>query len=470
MSGTSENNNGAAAVMELPVAEVRPAAANVHGKEKKGDPNFRGLVESIKANGIIHRIVVRKDPKDGGWVVVDGHRRLAAAQAAGLASVPVEVREVDADKAMAVTIAANVQRIGNDPLLEAEAIERMIASGMGRAEIAASIGKDVAYVARRARLISLAKPWRDFAKRTPCTVDLLERVAAHEKALQERVADRVGLDESEYDCDTDERVTWSEFASTFSRETMKLAEARFDTEDCRSCPHNTACHAYLFDFMRSDQDDGDQARCQDATCFTKRNNDRVDAIVEDLRRRGTPAVEVADKWRIPQYWDAVNAKDRRHTQAYVYAEGGLKVIAWSVPRVKPAAAGGGMTAEEKEAERRRKRSAKLVKSARGKVRSMLSPGEDGRVAFFSASDAAAAAYNAIALKRLERDLSGWINDSLVDDVMEAVSHEAAEAAGLAEDEAEAYKAELERIRRVEAEPDGDGADDGEGEGEDGSGE
>ena len=472
MSGTSENNNGAAAVMELPVAEVRPAAANVHGKEKKCDPNFRGLVESIKANGIIHRIVVRKDPKDGGWVVVDGHRRLAAAQAAGLKSVPVEVRDVDADKALAVTIAANVQRLGNDPLLEAEAIERMLASGMERREIAASIGKDESYVARRARLISLAKPWREFARRVPCTTDLLERVAAHDKALQERVADKVGLDESEYECDTDERVTWSEFASTFSRETMKLADARFDTEDCRSCPHNTACHAYLFDFMRSDEDKGDQARCQDAACFTKRNNDRVDAIVEDLRRRGTPAVEVADKWRIPQYWDAVNAKDRRHTQAYVYAEGGLKVIAWSVPRVKPAAAGGGMTAEEKEAERRRKRSAKLVKSARGKVRSMLSPGEDGRVAFFSASDAAAAAYNAIALKRLERDLShGWINDGLVDDVMAELPGEATAAAGLSEDESKAYADELEERRRADERlaayaadaDDDDEADSGEGE-------
>lgn len=185
-------------------------------------------------------------------------------------------------------------------------------------------------------------------------------------------------------------------------------------------------------------------------------------------------MEVADKWRIPQYWDVVNAKDKKHTQAYVYAEGGLKVIAWSVPRVKPEEAGGGMTAEEKEAERRRKRSTKLVKSARGKVRSMLSPGEDGRVAFFSASDAAAAAYNAIALKRLERDLShGWINDGLVDDVMAELPGEAAAAAGLSEDESKAYADELEERRRADerlaayaADADDDDETDS-GEGEDG---
>lgn len=445
MNEGNENISGAA-VMELPVSDIIPAEANVHGKERRSDPTFRGLVESIKANGLIHRIVVRKDPANWKWVVVDGHRRLEAAKAAGLVKVPVEVRDVDADKAMAVTIAANVQRLGNDPLLEAEAIERMIASGMERGEIAASIGKDEAYVARRARLISLTKPWRDFARRVPCTTDLLERVAAHDKALQERVADRLDVaDGYEYNTDGDERCPWGEFAAMFEHETMRLAEAKFDTSVCRSCPNNTACHPYLFDFMRDEEGEA-AARCQDAACFARRSNERVDAIVEELRRRGTPAVEVADRWRVPEYWKAEDAMDAAHPQAYVYRDGDIKVLLWSVPRVKPASAGGGMTAEE----RQRKRRMKLVKSARGKVRSLLSPGEDGRIAFFSTSDAAAAAYTTIAVKRLERELSGWINDTLVDEVMEEVFHEASQAAGLADAESEAYAAEIEERKRREA--------------------
>lgn len=465
MADSNENNNGAAAVMELPVAEVRPAAANVHGKEKRGDTTFRGLVESIKANGLIHRIVVRRDSADGGWVVVDGHRRLAAAKAAGLKSVPVEVRDVDADKALAVTIAANVQRLVNDPLLEAEAIERMLASGMERREIAASIGKDEAYVARRARLISLAKPWREFARRVPCTTDLLERVAAHDKALQERVAERLDIAEGyEYNTDGDERCPWGEFASTFERETMRIAAAKFDTSDCRSCPNNTACHPYLFDFMRDEEGEAD-ARCQDSACFVRRSNERVDAIVEELRRKGTPAVEVADRWRVPDCWNAKDARDKAHPQAYVYRDGDIKVLVWSVPRQK---ADSGMTAEERQAERARKLRARLVRSARDKVRAILEPDDSGEVAFFAANGKTGA-YERIALLRLERDLSrGWINDGLVDDVMAELPGEAAAAAGLSKDEAKAYADEFEERRRAEERPAADEADaDDSGEGEDG---
>lgn len=459
MADSNENNNGAAAVMELPVAEVRPAAANVHGKEKRGDTTFRGLVESIKANGLIHRIVVRRDSADGGWVVVDGHRRLAAAKAAGLKSVPVEVRDVDADKALAVTIAANVQRLVNDPLLEAEAIERMLASGMERREIAASIGKDEAYVARRARLISLAKPWREFARRVPCTTDLLERVAAHDKALQERVAERLDIAHGyEYNTDGDERCPWGEFASTFERETMRIAAAKFDTSDCRSCPNNTACHPYLFDFMRDEEGEAD-ARCQDSACFVRRSNERVDAIVEELRRKGTPAVEVADRWRVPDCWNAKDARDKAHAQAYVYRDGDIKVLVWSVPRQK---ADSGMTAEERQAERARKLRARLVRSARDKVREVAADG--GAMRLFNGSEAGGMAFKRIAAMRLARDLDGsWLSDSLIDDIMGEFAHGIREQVDITDEEADAYATMIDEREEAAAEDsgtDGDGPEDG----------
>ena len=289
------------------------------------------------------------------------------------------------DAALAVTIAANVQRLDDDPILEAEAVERMEKGGMSREEIAAAIGKSVACVARRARLASLSRPWREFARRVPCTTDLLEKVAAHETQLQERVAADIGLDEYEYDGEGGERCPWGEFENTFDRAVMKISDAAFDASVCANCPNNTARHAYLFDFMASE--DGDDARCQDPACYAKRNNAAVDALVERLRRGGTPAVEVADRWRIPEYWNASAKPGAKHRQAYVYTDGSLKRVRWSVPMPKPERAQSAMTDEEREAARRVKRAHNAWKKNRlaayEKVRSALGDVETRRGFFRS---------------------------------------------------------------------------------------
>ena len=448
--------------MTLPLGDIREAERNVHLREKRGDETFAGLVESIRANGLLHRIVVRPANDGLGYVIVDGHRRFKAAKAAGMADVPVEIRNIAEDAALAVTIAANVQRIDNDPLLEAEAIERMLDGDYSREEIAAAIGKSVAYVARRARLISLARPWREFAKRVPCTTDLLERVAAHETQLQERVAADLGLDEYEYDGDNGDRCPWGEFEDVFRRAVMKLSDAAFDAKVCANCPSNTACHEYLFDFMADEE--GNEARCQDPACYARRNNEAVDAVVESLRRKGTPALEVADKWRIPEYWNVTARRGAKNTQAYIYHDGDLLRIAWSVPPPKRESAQPAMTAEEKAARREERRRNVLVKSARDKIRELLKPDEaTGMIAFFD-TKRGGDVYDRVAARRLERDLHwGYLPDSLIDDFMAEAAHNHDVEAALDADEMEAYALLLdENERREEARNAADEESDGEG--------
>lgn len=404
----SENGNGSrngGRAETLRIGDIVPARDNVHAKERRDDESFRGLVESIRSAGIIHRIVVR--PENGRFVIVDGHRRYEAAKAAGMDEVPCEVRDFAEGDALAVTVAANVQRLDNDPVLEAEAIVKLMREGRSMGEIAAKIGKSEGYVARRSRLSTLAEPWRDFARRIRCTVGMLEKVAAHETAVQERVAANAGLDE--YEEDGGDPCGWSEFESAFAAETRRLDEAGFDAAECAKCPNNTAFHTYLFDWMATEE--GVAPRCQDAACYARKWNEATDAEIKRLKREGTPAVEVASKWNVPEYWDAAKTRDRKHPQAYVYEQDGIRRIVWAAPKRRPEATA--KTAEEREAERAEKRRVRLVRAAREKVRSAVAEKARDAEAF---RRWAGPLYGVLAARRLDRELGrAWIADGLVDD-------------------------------------------------------
>ena len=426
--------NNATRAVEMAVAHIVPAKDNVHSRERKTSDTMRGLVDSIRASGIIHRIVVR--PDGDRYVIVDGHRRFEAAKLAGLGVVPVEIRETDESDAIAVTIAANVQRLENDPILEAEAIEKLLAAGKDMREIAASIGKDEGYVARRARLTALTKPWREFAKRQPCTADMLERVAAYEPQMQDAVAAEVEL--AEYEVAEGETCRWAEFEQSFRSMLRCISDAKFDTADCASCPNNTGCHKWLFPEMQDEL-----ARCQDPKCYARRTNEAVDATLDSLKRRGRPAIEVAEKWAVPQYWEASEKPNGRHPQAYVWTEGDVKRLMWSVPR--PAAQKTAPTPEEKAAAKEAKRKAAIVKGARDKLRRLIEPdGETDELKFFTASDAAGNAFDRIAANRLERELRrGWISDEVCDDVMREFSHGIESTGALTHEEIAEYRAAVE---------------------------
>ena len=353
------------AIMTLAIGEVVPARNNTHFNSKKSDPEFRGLVESLKQQGMIHRIVVRPGA-DGKYEIVDGHRRYEAAQDAGWKEVPVEVRELDDFGAMAMTITANVQRTENDPFLEADHIEKMRAKGKTFREIAVAMGKSEDYVTRRARLTALVNEWRDFAKSHDCDLTLLRNVASHDPELQRKVADDCAI----ANMDESEKYDWSDFKDEFSQRLYTLDDGGFDTAPCANCPCNTANLKNLFPWL-----DEEAPKCQKAACYIKKANEAVDALIERLRKAGTPAIEVADRWKIPNYWESSELYNRKHPQAYIYQVGELKKVAWSVKPEKKNADRPALTAEERQQRKEEKRIERGTRSAMDKIRHAIN-GQD----------------------------------------------------------------------------------------------
>ncbi len=93
--------------MDLKLTELHPFEG--HPFKVLDDELMEQTVESIKSIGIVEPLIVRPD-EDGGYEVISGHRRLRAAELAGLETVPVEVRQMDDDQAIIFMVDSNIQR------------------------------------------------------------------------------------------------------------------------------------------------------------------------------------------------------------------------------------------------------------------------------------------------------------------------------------------------------------------------
>ncbi|MCX7816149.1 MAG: ParB/RepB/Spo0J family partition protein [Syntrophales bacterium] len=115
---------------------------------------IRELADSIRKNGIIQPIVVRKREK--GYEIIAGERRWRAAQEVGLKEVPVIIREATDSEVAVLSLVENLQREALNPIEEAEALLQLHrVFGLSHEEIAQIVGKDRSTVANTLRLVKL---------------------------------------------------------------------------------------------------------------------------------------------------------------------------------------------------------------------------------------------------------------------------------------------------------------------------
>ncbi|MBX9958706.1 MAG: ParB/RepB/Spo0J family partition protein [Burkholderiaceae bacterium] len=120
------------------------------------------LAESIKAQGIMQPILVRKltdGPNAGKHEIIAGERRFRAARLAGLDSVPVLVRDVPNEAAAAMALIENIQREDLNPLEEAQGLQRLIREfGLTHEQAAQAVGRSRSAASNLLRLLNLAEP------------------------------------------------------------------------------------------------------------------------------------------------------------------------------------------------------------------------------------------------------------------------------------------------------------------------
>lgn len=118
------------------------------------------LVSSIKKNGIIQPIVVRKS--DTGYEIIVGERRWRAAQEAGLKDVPVIIREAEDREMAEISIIENLQREELNPIEEAAAFQTLMNTfSLSQEEISSRVGRDRSTIANSVRLLKLPSAVQD---------------------------------------------------------------------------------------------------------------------------------------------------------------------------------------------------------------------------------------------------------------------------------------------------------------------
>ncbi len=149
------------------------------------------LAASIKAQGVMQPILVR--PVDGGrYEIIAGERRWRASQLAGLHEVPVLVREIPDDAALAMSLIENIQRENLNPLEEAMGIQRLIDEfGMTHQQAADSVGRSRPAASNLLRLLHLAKPVQDLLMAGEIDMGHARALLPLAKASQVQLAHRI---------------------------------------------------------------------------------------------------------------------------------------------------------------------------------------------------------------------------------------------------------------------------------------
>ena len=143
-------------LLTLPVESLVPGK---YQPRTRMDPEaLAELADSIRAQGLMQPILARA--VDGGrYEIIAGERRWRASQLAGLAEVPVLVREVADDQALKMALIENIQREDLNPLEEAQGLQRLIQEfDMTHQSVAESVGRSRVAVTNILRLLNLAKP------------------------------------------------------------------------------------------------------------------------------------------------------------------------------------------------------------------------------------------------------------------------------------------------------------------------
>lgn len=128
------------------------------------------LANSIKENGILQPITVRKR-QAGGFEIIAGERRWRAAQSAGLHEVPAIIKVLGDREVLQMALIENIQREDLDPVEEAESYQRLIEEfSLSQQEAAEKVGKERSSVANALRLLALPLEIRDMLSAKMITV------------------------------------------------------------------------------------------------------------------------------------------------------------------------------------------------------------------------------------------------------------------------------------------------------------
>ena len=158
----NKDAKAAGTLVELATSQISPDKA----QPRKTFSNIDLLANSVKQQGIIQPIIIKKDANEkGSFTIIAGERRFLAAKQAGLETVPCIVREEDDATTLLIQLLENSQREQVAPLEEAYAIQKLIENmKLSKSQIAKELGQPSSWISMRLSLLNASDKIKDLIK------------------------------------------------------------------------------------------------------------------------------------------------------------------------------------------------------------------------------------------------------------------------------------------------------------------
>jgi ParB family chromosome partitioning protein len=189
LAGDIEESKNTDALRNVNVAQLQPG--KYQPRSFMDEAALQTLADSIKTQGIMQPILVREIGIDK-FEIIAGERRWRASQLAGLSQVPVLVREIADESALAMALIENIQRENLNPLEEAHGIKRLIDEfAMTHEKAADAVGRSRAAVSNLLRLLSLTKLVQDMLMQNKLDMGHARALIGLDAAQQILIANKI---------------------------------------------------------------------------------------------------------------------------------------------------------------------------------------------------------------------------------------------------------------------------------------
>jgi ParB/RepB/Spo0J family partition protein len=295
----SKSNDSSPKFQMLPLARLIPTPDN--RRRAITQASIESLAKSMARDGVLQPVVVRPHPtRPGMWEIRAGERRWRAAKLAKLTQLPAIIRTLDDQSALSVTVAENLHRQELHPLEEAATIQQAFIRKFDPKAVASQLGKSVQYIARRASLTRLSKPWQaavlregsEASRLSPAHLELIARLPPETQNLL---------------CEDDFRIVFGRGFPSVD-DLRRLLDGALhslrampwkpddDTLDpragaCTMCPKRSGQQPLLFDAEEGGANDAAPAgrvsksdRCLDPTCYDNKLAAHLVCCEATLRR------------------------------------------------------------------------------------------------------------------------------------------------------------------------------------------
>lgn len=187
----NDSSQELANLKNLEITRIQPGK---YQPRKDMDPQtLEELAESIRSQGIIQPIVVRKISAER-YEIIAGERRWRAASIAGLKEIPVIIRDIPDNAAIAMALIENIQRENLNAIEEASALQRLVQEfALTHQEVAKIVGKSRATISNLLRLLHLSPEIKAMVEKGELEMGHARALLSLDEITQQRVARQIAL-------------------------------------------------------------------------------------------------------------------------------------------------------------------------------------------------------------------------------------------------------------------------------------